>query len=75
MKKTIVVAACFLMLPVAALAASHKASVGPSKAAMSACVGKTAGAAVELTDAKGKMTAATCQEVKGKMVAVPTAQK
>ena len=74
MKKTIAIAACLLLLPMAALAA-HKAPAGPSKAAIEACAGKAAGDAVELAGKKGAMVPATCQDVKGQLVAVPTAKK
>lgn len=74
MKKIIAITACLLMLPMAALAA-HKVHTGPSKAAIDACAGKAAGAEVELPGMKGKMIPASCQEMKGKLVAVPTAQK
>ncbi len=67
----IVISACLLLLPVAAMA-GHRKAHGPSKAAIAACSGKTAGTAVEMKGRKkGSMIAATCQEVNGKLVAVP----
>ncbi|MDD5760115.1 MAG: hypothetical protein PHI06_13650 [Desulfobulbaceae bacterium] len=74
MKKTIAIASLLVMLPVAALAA-HKAPAGPSKSAIDACVGKAVGTAVEMPGMQGKMVAATCQDVKGKLIAVPTGHK
>ncbi len=69
MKKIVVVSACLLLLPMTAMA-GHKKASGPSKAAIKACAGKNAGDAVELTGKKGAKLEATCQEVKGKLVAV-----
>ena len=74
MKKIIALSACLLLLPMAVMAAS-KTTTAPSKAAVDACVGKAVGDAVQISGAKGKMIAATCQDVKGQMVAVPTAKK
>ena len=71
MKKIIVISACLLLLPVAAMA-GHRKVHGPSKAAIAACSGKTAGVAVEMKGRKkGSKIEATCQEVNGKLVAVP----
>ena len=70
MKKIIVLSACMLLLPMATLATAKKASA-PSKAAIEACVGKAAGDAVQMAGKKkGTMIDATCQDVKGQLVAV-----
>lgn len=72
MKKIIALSACLLMLPMAALATTKKPAE-PSKAAIEACAGKAAGDAVQMAGKKkGTMVDATCQDVKGQMVAVPT---
>ena len=71
MKKIIALAACMLLLPMVAMAGSHKKG-GPSKAAIEACAGKAAGDAVQMAGKKGAMVDATCQDVKGQLVAVPT---
>ncbi len=85
MKKSIVIAVCLLLLPMAALAANkapynfippNKApAAGPSAAAINACIGKAAGDAVDLYEGKGEMVQATCQDMKGQLVAVPNAKK
>lgn len=71
MKKIIALSACLLLLPVAAMATAKK-SAGPSKAAIEACAGKVAGIAVQMPGKKkGAVIDATCQDVKGQLVAVP----
>jgi len=70
MKKIIALSACMLLLPMATLATAKK-SAAPSKAAIEACVGKAAGDAVQMAGKKkGSMIDATCQDVKGQLVAV-----
>ena len=71
MKKIIALSACMLLLPMVGVAAAKKSS-GPSKAAIEACVGKAAGVAVQMAGKKkGAVVEATCQDVKGQLVAVP----
>jgi hypothetical protein len=72
MKKIIIIAACLSLLPLTAMAAK-KPAAKHTKASVAACVGKAVGDSVELKGKKGKKIAATCQEVKGKLVAVPGA--
>jgi len=78
MKKIIALSVCMLLLPIAAMATT-KAPAAPSKAAIEACVGKAAGDAVKVAGKKkGEMIDATCQDVKGQLVAVknpPAAKK
>jgi hypothetical protein len=70
MKKIIAISACMLLLPMAVMAAPKKSA--PSKAAIEACSGKAAGDAVQMAGKKkGTTVEATCQDVKGQLVAVP----
>jgi len=71
MKKIIAITACMLMLPMAAMATTKKPAA-PSKAAIEACTGKAVGDAVQMAGKKkGAVVDATCQDVKGQLVAVP----
>jgi len=72
MKKIIVLSACLLLLPIAAMAGEKKSSE-PSKAAIEACTGKVAGDAVKIGGKKGAMLDATCQDVNGQLLAVVNA--
>ncbi len=71
MKKIIVLASCMLLLPMAVMAGTKKAD--DNKAAVAACAGKVAGDAVQIAGKKGAMVDATCQDVKGQLVAVVNA--
>jgi len=70
LKKTFGILAISAMIPVAAWATGE--IKGPPQWAFDACVGKSAGDAVQLTTPRGKTVSAICKEFDGKLAAKPT---
>lgn len=86
MPKTVLRSTLALLVLLAATAAPAWASDGPPRfpgapgngrrhapppEAYSACEGKTAGDAVQVTGRRGEIIAATCRELDGRLVAIP----